>query len=312
MHCKLCGGPSEFLCSTIREKGKQRQLDHFRCLQCELVFVGNEFTEDELAEAYNGLDPAAYYRDIALETNNKMKRSQKDLAEWGIAKDSTILDIGTGNGSFLALLHADGYRNLSGHEIPGSHPTAIEGLPIRMYRDFDYLELPSACFDCITLLDVAEHVVNPEYLFLQCQRALKPGGLLYFHTPMVTNLDRAMHFFQRAPVLKKIGVAWQHGRTSIFHLQNYSRRSIDYVLQKCGFADYQCVQTNELSWPVAKYVQIYLTNRLMLPTWTSRCLAPFFVPLLASNMANPNKGIVSARKIRVDNRSMNVSKLAAA
>src|SRR3954469_4681235 len=37
--------------------------------------------------------------------------------------------------------------------------------------------------------------------------------------------------FQRFPILRKIGITWQRNRTSIFHLQNYTTRSLLMVLE---------------------------------------------------------------------------------
>jgi hypothetical protein len=79
-----------------------------------------------------------------------------------------------------------------------------------------------------------------------CARILKNDGVIYFHTPVVTRTDRLMHFLQRMPILKKAGTIWQRGRTSIFHLENYTPRSLELLLTEAGFRDIKIEIANEL------------------------------------------------------------------
>jgi hypothetical protein len=129
-----------------------------------------------------------------------------------------------------------------------------------------------------------------------CHRILKPGGVIYFHTPVVTRTDRLMHVLQKLPVVRKIGTMWQTGRTSIFHLQNYTPQSLLLLLQNAGFGDIQIEVRNELSWPLAFYIRIYLLKKMRLPGSLAPLLAPLLRPLLATDIFNANKAIVHAIK----------------
>ena len=121
-------------------------------------------------------------------------------------------------------------------------------------------------------------------------------GVIYFHTPVVTRTDRLMHDLQKFPVLKKAGTIWQRGRTSIFHLENYTPKSLTLLLEGAGFYDIKIEVKNELSWSVTRIVRVYLLNRLGLPGFLAPFLTPLFYPLLATDLFNANKAIVSARK----------------
>ncbi len=298
--CKICGSPAIFICTTSNEHGSVEEISTCRCSECGLVFVSTILTGDQLNEAYATLSGTNYYEEIAKETAAKAISACTDvIALAGHNPQKRILDIGCGDGRFLQELRDHGYQCLYGHEIPGADIGGLEQLNLKLYRDYDWSTIPSDAFDVVTLLDVAEHVMRPDELFEQCFRMVSKGGYVYFHTPVVTKFDRLMHWVAGLPGAGKLGRVWQRGRTSIFHLQNYTDKSFLIVLSKAGFTDIQIRKRNELSWPVRRYVQIYLCQRHNLPLILAPLLAPFVYPLIATNFFNSNKGIVSARKPEV-------------
>jgi hypothetical protein len=195
-------------------------------------------------------------------------------------------------------LHKAGFKDVSAHEIQGSDLSKIRNIAHHIYQDFDYSSIPSGEFDAVTLLDVVEHVIDPRYLIRMCSPILKAGGVIYFHTPVVTRTDRMMHVFQKLPILKRIGAVWQRGRTSIFHLENYTPKAIGMLLEGAGFHDITVEVRNELSWPVTRYVRTYLLEKQGLPGVMAPAFTPFFYPILATSTLNAKKAIVSARKSR--------------
>jgi len=105
-----------------------------------------------------------------------------------------------------------------------------------------------------------------------------------------------MHFLQKLPVLKKVGTIWQRGRTSIFHLENYTPESLTLLLEDAGFCDIAIEVKNELSWPVTKYIRTYFLEKHGLPGFVAPVFFPIFYPFLATDAFNANKAIVSAKK----------------
>ncbi len=271
-------------------------MNNFRCKECGCVFVANTITNDELGQAYSTLDSDSYYADIEVENRDKMMTAIKHLDSY-ISKKASIIDIGTGNGLFVKILCESGFTDVSAHEINGSDLSAITNIATHVYQDQDYRTIPSDRFDAATLLDVVEHVPDPSYLIEECSRILRKNGIIYFHTPVVTLTDRMMHFIQQTPGLRKVGILWQGGRTSIFHLQNYTSQAIEYLLNNAGFGEIEIAIKNELSWPVRKYVQTYLLDRLKLPSSLAPLLAPLAYPFLSTTLFNSNKAIVRARKL---------------
>jgi 2-polyprenyl-3-methyl-5-hydroxy-6-metoxy-1,4-benzoquinol methylase len=295
-HCRVCGKADIlYLCATPNEHSKTTTIHHYRCSDCGSVFVGDDIRSPELSLAYSSLESKNYYQEIESETRKKMATAIAHLRSL-VTSENSIIDIGTGNGLFVELLHKAGFKDVSAHEIEGGDLSKIRDIAQHIYRDFDYSAIPSGQFDAVTLLDVVEHVADPRYLISVCRRILKVDGVIYFHTPVVTRTDRMMHVFQKLPILAKMGAIWQRGRTSIFHLENYTPEAIRMLLGNAGFRDITIDVKNELSWPVTKYVRVYLLGKLGLPGLMAPALTPFFYPLFASSAFNANKAIVSARK----------------
>lgn len=289
--CRVCGSAQrEFLCHTRLLAGR---LSNLRCRTCGSVFIGTPVTTEELAAAYGRLDTEAYYGGIERETRRKLASALADLAAL-LPRDAALLDVGTGNGWFLEMARDAGFTSLAAHEIPGADLSHVQGFA-RTWQDHDFGSLPDGAFDCVTLMDVAEHVPDVPHLFRTCRRVLRKGGLLYIHTPVVTRTDRMMHRVQRLPVLAAAGRVWQRGRTSIYHLQNYTPRALRLALGRAGFADVQIRVVNELSWPVSHYVRHYLLERQGLPGALTPLFLPVFYPLLATRTFNANKAVVTAR-----------------
>ena len=293
--CRVCGSDEcVFLCSTPWEP--EQPLLHYRCKSCGSVFIGNHLDNSDLAAAYSKLDTEAYYRVIEKENRRKMDSAVTYLKAV-LPTHANLLDIGCGPGLFMGLLYDNGFTNVSGHEIPlpeGGGAMDLEG-KAAFYHDYDYSTLPSAYFDAVTLLDVAEHVPVPRLLFDACARVLKPGGLIYLHTPTVSRMDRIMHVVSRLPVIAGIGRTWQSGRTSVFHLENCTPTALKLLLEGSGFGDIHIMLRNELSWPIHAYVRVYLIEKHSLPEWLTPLLVPFFYPLLRSSFFNTNKAVLSAR-----------------
>lgn len=295
--CRVCTSSDiVYLCNTYNEHSKTTSISHYRCHQCGSVFVGNDVDAEELGVAYSTLDSKKYYEEIESENAKKMSAASEHIRTL-VAHDARIIDIGTGNGMFIEVLRNAGFSDISAHEIQGSDLTRINNIASSIYQDFDYSTIPSDNFDAVTLLDVVEHVLDPQYLIETSARILKIGGLIYFHTPVVTKTDRFMHFLLRVPALKKAGVIWQRGRTSIFHLENYTPRSLTLILENAGFSEISIEVKNELSWPVTRYVRTYLLEKQGLPGFLAPLLSPILYPILATDLFNANKAIVSARKV---------------
>jgi SAM-dependent methyltransferase len=293
--CRVCGSDDvAFLCQSHNEHSKTQSLDNYRCRSCGSVFIGNPITTEELAEAYSTLDERTYYEETAIASLEKFNNAAQDIASL-VPRDAEILDIGGGDGTFARALARNGFRNISLHEIPGSKIANIGDIIRKTYRDFDYSTLPATAFDVVCLMDVLEHVSNPSRTVAAVNRILRPGGFIYLHSPVVTVLNRLMHFIQRLPAVGGIGRSWQRARTSIFHLQNYTPRSLSLLMRKHGFMIKRLVCINELSWPLERYARVYFVEKAGMPKALLPAIVMLASPILRS-AANRNKGVLVALK----------------
>jgi SAM-dependent methyltransferase len=233
--CPVCGSTDEhreFAASTVDfstldqfafASRKLPEYMHFRlieCGRCEVLYANPIPPLEMLALAYRdaGFDSTVESQHAARTYSALLKRQLRSRGR--------ALDIGAGDGAFLAALLDLGFSDVVGIE-PSSAP--IEAAPERV-REFIRQTLFSAddfapnSFDLVTSFQTIEHVYDPAALVRGIARVLKPGGtaFLIFHD------SRALS----AKLLKT--------KSPIFdveHLQLFSAASADYLMRSLEFTD---------------------------------------------------------------------------
>ena len=120
--CKVCCSPSEYLLSLPNTHSETTSLDVYVCSSCDLVFVGNDLGDDELAAAYQTLDSKSYYETMAREARAKAAESSDSILDLMSHKSGpdSLLDIGCGYGHLLEEMEQKGEEiRLSGYELAG-------------------------------------------------------------------------------------------------------------------------------------------------------------------------------------------------
>lgn len=296
MNCRVCNSLRiQFLCD-IETEILSKSLQSFRCVDCGSMFIGNDISNEQLEDAYENIDTDSYYDEVGETTNKKMDLVVNNINPY-ISSSTKILDIGSGDGRLLKKFNQDGFDNLYAHEIPGSGIKQKVGKITKgIYQDIDYSTIPSNEFDLVTHIDVLEHVTNPRNLIKACSRIVKPGGFIYFHTPVVSRIDQVMQSVHKIPAMSRIAKAWQQSRTSIYHLSIFSPKSIISLMNEVGLEVEKNTTINELSWPLSRYIQNYLISRYNLPKLTEAILYPLMWIFLGNKIFNSNKGIFMAKK----------------
>jgi 2-polyprenyl-3-methyl-5-hydroxy-6-metoxy-1,4-benzoquinol methylase len=88
-----------------------------------------------------------------------------------------LLDIGCGNGSYLAFARDAGWQVRGLDFDPAAVAVArAKGLDV-LEGTIDLLSAECACYDRITLSHVLEHAYDPWDILSACYRLLKPGGV---------------------------------------------------------------------------------------------------------------------------------------
>jgi SAM-dependent methyltransferase len=101
-------------------------------------------------------------------------------------KKGRLLDVGCGNGSFLAMMRDAGWdvQGVEPDPVGGRIAQERFGVPV-IVGTLAEARLNDQSFDAVTLSHVIEHVHNPVALLQECHRVLKPGGRLVVVTPNV-------------------------------------------------------------------------------------------------------------------------------
>lgn len=108
-----------------------------------------------------------------------------------------LLDVGCGNGSFLATMRGLGW------EVVGVEPDAEAAklaqerfeIPVSL-GTLEDARLPDRSFDAVTLCQVIEHLPDPFALLRECRRVLRPGGRVVVITPSFKSLGH--HIFSES------------------------------------------------------------------------------------------------------------------
>jgi SAM-dependent methyltransferase len=263
--CKVCGTRADYAYSIDNGTKDPRVLYVFSCNYCRLLFVGNRITEDQLARAYTEADTTQYYEEVGATTEEKALRSIEDLQPLlRCTADPSVLDVGCGYGHFLQALRA---RHPSiraiGTELPGDCADFCRSKGLTVFT-CELKNIPEK-ISVAVLLDVAEHVPQPNRTFAACFSLLEAGGYIYIHTPRRCFWDSLFLGLTRVPGLRGVARTWLRSRVSIQHLHLWTDKALELSLKKAGFRTIYLKKELELSWPLEKYTNLYLGKYLGLP-----------------------------------------------
>lgn len=134
-----------------------------------------------------------------------------------------LLDVGCGNGDFLAQMRGLGW-NVRGVDFDPEAAAVGQklGLDIRI-GSLSNETFPGESFDAITICHVIEHVHDPVELVRLSLSLLRPGGRLWLATPNTASLG---HRYYRSH--------WR-GLEAPRHLVLFNRRSMRELLAQAGY-----------------------------------------------------------------------------
>lgn len=156
-----------------------------RCPECgQLVSQCSEALYWQSMQEFN--DPRGTLPD-ARSAARSQRRSKKYLDNISALLGKTpaqtrLLDVGCSSGAFLGAAVRLGYA-AEGVEPAAKAATTAQAAGLKVYQGLLHeAAYASASFDAITLLEVIEHLKEPLPLLQECQRILKPGGVLLVGT----------------------------------------------------------------------------------------------------------------------------------
>lgn len=147
--------------------------------------------KDKFFEKYVSTHNALLYGETDL------KRIKNQFSSWQGAfgkflpqeKDSQIVDLGCGNGSFVLWLQESGYRNAQGvdvspEQIKEGERLGIKNIKVADLRDF--LKNRKKYFDASFLRDVLGHLESKDEVMKVlelCRQSLRDNGIIIVKTP---------------------------------------------------------------------------------------------------------------------------------
>jgi 2-polyprenyl-3-methyl-5-hydroxy-6-metoxy-1,4-benzoquinol methylase len=196
------------------------------CAECGLAYVNPRPTWEAMLAHYESSYVAdkAEARWAAYRLSDMPWIDVRRIKQHLDIRGTKVLDVGCGSGVFLDALRRAGAVELVGIE-PGANAARSAR---RMLPEAKILEAPyetahigETQFDLICAINLIEHLYIPTQFFAFAQRALKPDGLLYIHTP---NWGAA----------KKHGIHWRGLQVDYEHVYYFDQHTLMSYLNKYG------------------------------------------------------------------------------
>lgn len=220
-----CGACGHDLWSPAGEVCGRR---YARCLRCGVVRLYDRVAADSLhllyAGYYPGADPSAteLRRQLANPTFVHRRRRLEALLPESRRR---ILEVGCGDGNFLAHLRGHGWT-VQGVEYDAETAALVRrrhGVDVSV-GDVADAAPPGAPFAAVGAYHVLEHVYRPAEWLAAVRAMLEPGGVLHLQVPNYGSLSRRL-----------TGLAWA---SLMFpqHVYFYTPRTLANLLRRAGFA----------------------------------------------------------------------------
>lgn len=231
-HCPSCGNSSfahVFTATDFSVTGEQFPV--VECTNCGLLLTQDVPSENEISRYYRA-EHYISHSDTSKGIINKIYhqvrgitiRRKRDLIRRHTKQtNGSILDIGSGTGSFLEVMRAANWQitGIEPDETARGNSKSARGIDARSPDEMK--EIPSATFDAITMWHVLEHVHQLSEELSIIRRLLKDDGVLMIAVPNHTSYD-ASHY-------DSYWAAWDVPR----HLYHFSPQSMAALLSRHGF-----------------------------------------------------------------------------
>ncbi|MEJ7790170.1 MAG: methyltransferase domain-containing protein [Thermoleophilaceae bacterium] len=226
-------------CDRSRPAMRIRELAFRRCSDCRSLFVTDPPPATALQTLYEGeeyfANPAfglpekgGYhgYRDYLADRRHiedKFGEVLEHVERPG--GPGRLVDVGAGPGFMVAAAATRGWRAIGVDLNPWAVARArAEGLDVRQ-TGLEDAGFEDGEFDCVTMMDLLEHVAEPGALVEEAARVVRPGGTLAVLTPDAGS-----------PVSRALGARWPEVQRAPEHLVLFTAAGLASLLGRHGFA----------------------------------------------------------------------------
>ncbi len=139
-----------------------------------------------------------------------------------------VLDIGPGSGVIAAELKERGFKNLYAVEIDAQTRERVKDLYISVHPNLN--DFQEQKFDIILLLDLLEHLPNPEKFFSDCVSHLEDNGIILVSVPNIA------HWSIRLSLLFGFFNYSERGILDRTHLQFFTKKRVKNLMKYPGLS----------------------------------------------------------------------------
>ncbi len=219
MNCPACENQKS------RQIGLKNGYTLEKCAECGTMFANLSFenakTADEVQDLYD------HYYDVA---NFKLPKAaeislQKIVESFAnFRQTGNLVDIGFGEGGMLSIAERNDWKCFGTELSPQALKYGAEkGWTVSNDAISD-ANFPKEGFDVVTMVELIEHVPNPDFFFETAYQLLRPNGLLFMTTPNIKSINQ-----------RWLGADW-----SVIappeHITIWSPKGMDKALKRNGFA----------------------------------------------------------------------------
>jgi SAM-dependent methyltransferase len=272
IECPACGGDATSIIHRGLVFRENLRLPVWQCNACDhrwLPTSSEQQTQIEMGygESYAGFRKDEYYNRVVGEEIQKRLRL---LAP----PPGPLLDVGCGNGEFLAVATEHGYDSL-GIDLSADGVAIARQKGLRA-EAVNFLTHPfPGKFRIVTMWDVIEHLQFPQSFIARSGELLDDDGILVLKIPSFGSLNfRILHFFP--------------GKSGVLlgapdHIQYFTHRSLERLLVRSGFV--------QAGWFPSKKFRTKPPNRSLV-----RSLSRFVQRNVGRLSKNCNLYLVASRK----------------
>ena len=197
--------------------------DVVECTKCGGYYADHLVESMELARYYEELSK---YEDVEFALSEASRRDHEmavHFLEGHLTSETSVLDIGCGNGALLRMLQERGLLYLTGLEPSAKNCAAIESAwGIRAVVGVLGGEIPALAnqqFDIVVMKGVLEHLLHVKENVAQALPCLAEDGQLYIIVPAVEAFPRCADLYQQF---------------SVEHVNFFSLRSLENLMHSFG------------------------------------------------------------------------------
>jgi 2-polyprenyl-3-methyl-5-hydroxy-6-metoxy-1,4-benzoquinol methylase len=212
VRCNLCGGTDYGYYKNPSNDGRI-----VRCNKCGLVFTNPQPDEKELKKTLNNeSSPSQEILDIEKE---KFKIYLDEIEALSGAKKGKLLDVGCGFGYLLAIAKERGWDTCGVEFNRKRVDFILEKYGIEVFcGELENAGFQTDSFDVVTIVEVLEHIPDPNLFLREISRIIKKDGIVAIVTPNVESF------------YAKTDPNWW----TPYHFYHFSSKTLEAILAKNG------------------------------------------------------------------------------